>query len=149
MAPMGLEKGPATYVLYFAALLLPTAFAQAADLIVSSVGSDLTGNGSVDKPFATLSKCVSMLKEAPTGATPAPRRCRLRGGYYAEENTIILSHLEGTLEYPFIVTAYNRDGEPPVVVDGTAPLTNLKWSKSGQDKDVWSTVVVPSEAPNG
>ena len=149
MAPKGLEKASATYVLCFAALLLPTVFTRAADLIVSSVGSDLTGNGSLDKPFATLSKCVSMLKEAPTGAASAPRRCCLRGGYYAEENTIILNHLEGTLEHPIIVTAYDRDGEPPVVMDGTAPLTNLKWSQSGQDKDVWSTVVVPSEAPNG
>ena len=135
--------------LYFVMLLLPTAFARAGDYIISTLGSDLTGNGSVDNPFATLSKCVSMLKQVPTREKPAFQRCRLRGGNYAEENTIVFDHFEGTLEKPVVVTAYDRDGEPPVVIDGTAPLTNLNWSQSGQDKDVWSTAVASSEAPDG
>ena len=130
-------------------VLLPMALIRAADFIVSPVGSDFSGDGSVTNPLATLSRCVSMLKQVPTRAGPTSRRCLLRGGNYAEENTILLDHLNGTSANPIVVTAYDRDNEPPVVMDGTAPLTNLKWSQSKQDKDVWSAAIDSSAAPEG
>ena len=44
-------------------VVLPMSLIRATDFIVSPVGSDFSGDGSIINPFATLSRCVSMLKK--------------------------------------------------------------------------------------
>lgn len=77
--------------------------------------------------------------------------------------------MTGTTDLPATIAAYDRDRDPPVVLDGTAPLQGLEWEKNTLDSngadtlgappdsaergdantDVWTAAVPASVAPDG
>lgn len=129
-------------------------FAGGARLVVSPAGSDATGNGSLERPFATLTGCINAHKS--TSPSPRSSGCLLRGGTYTETQATV-SGVAGTATAPFIIAAYDRDNEPAVVFDGTIPLDGLSWKQlqdaragmNGSSTGVWSAIVPESLAGEG
>lgn len=103
-----------------ALLLILPAVALGADYYVAPDGSD-TASGTLQQPFATLSKAATVLQPGDT--------CWLREGRYPETVTLTAS---GTPDAPITIAAY--PGEVPLF-DGTAAVTG-PWRQDGQ---VWRT----------
>ena len=93
--------------------------------------------------FIFLTLCI------PAACTP-PLSAPARGGRYAEP-TVDVSGVAGTADLPAVIAAHDRDHDPPVVFDGTAPLPGLDWKKraSSNTDGVWTAVVPTAAAPDG
>jgi len=103
-----------------ALLLILPAIALGADYYVAPNGSD-TAPGTLQQPFATLTKAATVLQPGDT--------CWLRGGRYGETVTLSAS---GTADAPITIAAY--PGEVPLL-DGTEAVPS-PWRQDGK---VWRT----------
>lgn len=125
--------------------VLVMALGVEAHFVVSPSGSDAAGDGSFERPYATLNGCINAHKtylhrlRSPSYSLDG---CLLRGGHYNTQADV--SGVAGTTDIPFTIGAYDRDNEPPVVFDGTRPLEGLHWQQNKTAGGRWTAVVPES-----
>ncbi len=100
--------------LLFALLLMAAGSTYAADYFVSPTG-DNTSDGSLERPFLTISRAATVMKPGDT--------CLIRGGRYHER--IVLNDMKGSEKRPYTFRAYKNE---PVTLDGSLPIKSV-WRK--------------------
>lgn len=107
--------------------------AQSIKSFVAPNGSDKTGKGSLDKPFASLERArdeIRQLKKA--GKAANSFQVNLRGGTYFRDHTFVLNEEDaGTEDYPVIYSAFKDEnvtihGGISIPVEKAKKITNKK-----------------------
>ena len=83
--------------------------AQAIVYVSQNEGDDLQGNGSIQNPYQTIGKAISVVSESDT--------IIIREGIYHEE--IIIDNLNGTENLPTVIKNYQNE---TVIIDGTIEI---------------------------
>ena len=83
------------------------------EFFVAPDGNDETGDGTIEKPFATLNKALSKANEG---------TIYLRGGNYNNKEALKITNVNGTAQKPVVIKAY--ENEKPVIVGGVALKKN-------------------------
>lgn len=108
-----------------AALVLPTASSQ---IHVSPSGSDVTGDGSVGRPFATLGTATARLPSLPRTAGDSTEVI-LHAGTYELVAPIVLNETHGgTATHPVIIRAVSGE---TVTISGGTLVSGLRTSTGG------------------
>jgi len=94
---------------------------------VSPMGKD-TNDGSIKKPFLTISKAVEQLSPGDI--------VYLREGSYHEE--VQLKGVKGTVDKPIVIRPYQ---EEKVIIDGTIEIKDLEWEKHPEYDNVWQAKI--------
>ncbi|HPD48141.1 MAG TPA: NosD domain-containing protein [Anaerohalosphaeraceae bacterium] len=120
--------------LYIVAALLPVVLvaaksATAATYYVSTTGNDMSGNGTLAKPWRTIQKGQSHLQPGDT--------LLIRGGRYNESVDLTV---QGTEANPITLRAF--PGEVPIL-DGTEPVTGWERCQNGDTSLIVQGVINP------
>lgn len=115
-------------------LLLLISFQMEANNYYVSLNGKDSNNGTLDKPFRTISKAAKLMKAGDV--------CFIREGVYHE--TITINNLHGTKNRPIVFKPYNNE---KVILDGTKPI-ETKWTKhdgavykAKLKEDIWQLFV--------
>ena len=99
-----------------------SAVGQSTYFVSSSVGDDNTGNGSVDSPFETIGKAISVIDAGDTVI--------IRGGVYHEE--ISIDNFNSSNSSPTLIKSF--DGET-VIIDGTIEIVG-QWNDDNANSSI-------------
>ena len=98
------------------------ALGQSTYYVSNSAGDDNTGNGSVDSPFETIGKAVSLMDAGDTVI--------IRGGVYHEE--ISIDNFNSSNSSPTLIKSF--DGET-VIIDGTIEIVG-QWNDDNANSSI-------------
>ena len=99
-----------------------SALGQSTYYVSNSVGDDNTGNGSLDSPFETIGKAVSVIDAGDTVI--------IRGGVYHEE--ISIDNFNSSNSSPTLIKGF--DGET-VIIDGTIEIVG-QWNDDNANSSI-------------
>ena len=99
-----------------------SAVGQSTYFVSNSVGDDNTGNGSVDSPFETIGKAISVIDAGDTVI--------IRGGVYHEE--ISIDNFNSSNSSPTLIKSF--DGET-VIIDGTIEIVG-QWNDDNANSSI-------------
>ncbi|MEM9931665.1 MAG: hypothetical protein AAF840_17800, partial [Bacteroidota bacterium] len=103
---------------------------QAQDIFVSPLGDDLTGDGSITNPFATINQAKLEVRSLIAAGLTQPVNVNVRAGTYPQSSPIVFGVQDGgTAAFPITYQAYQNED---VIISGATEITG--WT---QDGDRW------------